>query len=612
MSKRGTVTTALFVVLIIAAFLRFYQLPGIPPGLYPDEAMNGSNALEVLTEPPPRGGFHVFYPENNGREGLFINIQALVLKYVFGVPGRLPEPWMLRVPSAIFGTLTVLGVFLLAKELFPRKITNYQLPITNKSANDQDPKFRNWKLGIRNYEVALLSAFLLATSFWHINFSRIGFRAITAPFWLTWGVWLLLISFRLMRERFQTPITKTQPCLASPCQGEERRGSDLGFGIWCLPLLAGLVYGAGFHSYIAYRTSPLLILFILAWFWYSSWREKWQGKFWLGAILFGLATVVVVSPLLVYFYQNPGTFFGRTTQVSVMSAPHPILGLAWNALLTLGMFFLVGDFNWRHNYAGQPELFAPVALFFLLGIIAGTKTLWSNIRTNSKLQALNLPPKEDPPPADKLHVPNTNNRNEAPPSLPATNKEGGTPLNLPLTRGGAEGFGFWILFLWLACAVLPVILSNESLPHALRAILMIPPTMILAGWGGVWLYDRSAVKIKPATLKGITVATLLLLTLQPYFVYFEMWAKNPEVQGSFAANYVQIAKEINRLPETAPKYVVADPGWIYVRGVPMAAQTVMFLTETFTATEQHERNTTYLLSGQEDQIPPGAAVFKIQ
>jgi len=44
-------------------------------------------------------------------------------------------------------------------------------------------------------KIGLLSAFFLATSFWHINFSRIGFRAIMAPFFLIWAVYFLIKSF---------------------------------------------------------------------------------------------------------------------------------------------------------------------------------------------------------------------------------------------------------------------------------------------------------------------------------------------------------------------------------------------------------------------------------
>src|SRR3989344_7697255 len=153
----------LAIILIIASFLRLYNLTEVPPGLYPDEAMNGNNAAEALET----GNFKVFYPENFGREGLFINIQALFIRQFSH------KPWALRLPSAIFGILTVLGLYFLTKELF-------------KSKN-----------------LALLASFLLATSFWHINFSRIGFRAIMAPFFLVWSLYLLLKSLNQTKNNYQ-------------------------------------------------------------------------------------------------------------------------------------------------------------------------------------------------------------------------------------------------------------------------------------------------------------------------------------------------------------------------------------------------------------------------
>ena len=98
----------LIIIIALAVFLRFFDLGRVPPGLYPDEAMNGNNALEALANKD----WKVFYPENNGREGLFINLQSLSVA-VFG-----NKPWALRLVSAVFGTLTVLGLFFLTKVLF--------------------------------------------------------------------------------------------------------------------------------------------------------------------------------------------------------------------------------------------------------------------------------------------------------------------------------------------------------------------------------------------------------------------------------------------------------------------------------------------------------------
>ncbi len=59
--KKGKIILILSAVLIIASFFRLYNLKSVPPGLYPDEAMNGSNALEAIET----GEYKIFYPENN-------------------------------------------------------------------------------------------------------------------------------------------------------------------------------------------------------------------------------------------------------------------------------------------------------------------------------------------------------------------------------------------------------------------------------------------------------------------------------------------------------------------------------------------------------------------
>src|SRR3990167_6899101 len=129
MKRANKKEVAIFLIVVgIAAFFRLYQLDKFPPGLYPDEAMNGSNALQALET----DNFKAFYPENDGREGMFINLQAISVS-VFG-----NHAWALRIVSAFAGILTVLGLYFLTKELFARQI-------------------------------GLIASFLLAVSFWHVN-----------------------------------------------------------------------------------------------------------------------------------------------------------------------------------------------------------------------------------------------------------------------------------------------------------------------------------------------------------------------------------------------------------------------------------------------------------
>src|SRR5262245_16314088 len=98
-----------FVVIVSMAFLfRFHHLDSVPPGLFMDEAVEGNQALEAART----GRLQLFYSENNGREGLFVWFAAIPLK-LFG-----NQPWALRSVSAVFGVLTVVGLFLLAQQVF--------------------------------------------------------------------------------------------------------------------------------------------------------------------------------------------------------------------------------------------------------------------------------------------------------------------------------------------------------------------------------------------------------------------------------------------------------------------------------------------------------------
>ncbi len=510
----------LIIILILAGFLRFYQLTTTPPGLYPDEAMNGNNALEALRT----GEFKTYYPENNGREGFFINIQAAFLDS-FGAN----EPWVLRLPSALFGLLTVLGMFFLARELF-------------------------------SAQIGLLSSFLLATSVWHIIFSRIGFRAIMAPFFLVWAVYFLLKALRA-HSKFHILYS----------------------------IFAGVLFGAGFHAYIAYRVTPVLILIIILWYWWTNKESARRRAILLSTFYFLLSAFIVAFPLGLYYLNHPADFLGRTAQVSVFSSPTPLHDLGSNILKTAGMFNFEGDGNWRHNFAGRPELFFPVGIFFLVGIIIGVVALF---KKNPKSEYLN----------SKQYV-NLNNPN--PKSFGISDFE-----NSDSSRNSKLGFG--VLFLWLFLAALPVVISNEGLPHALRAILMLPPVIILAAVGGIALYTTASRYLPPLFLRPLMLILILILILEPFGTYFTRWANNPNVQGAFAADYVAIGREINRLPQETPKYIIVEAGGVGVRGVPMPAQTVMFITDSFLPETQKLKNIRYILPSESHNIPENARIFYVR
>lgn len=560
----------LFGIIIIASFLRLYNISGAPPGLYPDEAMNGNNALEALST----GQFKTFYPENNGREGFFINLQAISIA-IFG-----NEPWALRLVSALFGILTVMGVYVLTRELFlPAKQSHME--------EGRETRMR------RHEKIALLAAFCIATSFWHINFSRIGFRAIMAPFFMTWGTYLTLkIARKLGEFKVRQQAGMVTPELGAPSVfAIPKEKTYWGLDLYTLLFAgaAGFVFGLGFNSYIAYRIMPLIPMAMFV-YWYLSMKDA-RKELAKTFVIFAAAAAFAVLPLIWHFTANPQDFFGRTSQISVFSAEHPIFSLVINIGKTIGMFYVQGDMNWRHNLAGRAELFWPVGIMFLVGIFGAIGAAWTFLIHLFKGTAFEEP---------RAVATETTALAERTPPL---------ALLIP--------------FAWLLIATLPVVISNEGIPHALRAILMIPPVFILAGAGGIWLYDHLLAfargadpestwsHVKEMLLRIFAIIVLVLLPCEAYYIYFQRWNKDPNTFGAFAQNYVDLGRELNALPKEMPKYIIVRAGGTEVRGIPMPTQTVMFITDTFTPEKQKEKNMFYLLPERERDVPFGARTFVI-
>src|SRR3989344_4754273 len=477
----------LLLIIAIAVFFRFWQFDSVPPGLYQDEAMNGADALSSLENDK----FSVFYTNNNGREGMIVWLDALAVK-VFGT-----EPWVLRLFPAIAGVLAVLGLFFLTKKLF-------------------------------NIKIALASSFFMAISFWAVNFSRIGFRANLMVPILIWSFYFLL------RAVNQNLVSDTR---ALRCRTPSF-------------IIAGVLFGLGFYTYISYRFAPVLA----AAFFIPYLIMRRTKNFWLGFAIFAVTAFIVALPIGLYFFNNPGDFFGRSGQVSVFSADNPLKATVLSVAATFGMFNIIGDQNSRHNFAGYPQLLLPVGILFILGILICTK------RRNL---------------SDKF------------------------------------------LFLWFFIFLLPNILSTEGNPHALRALGTMPAAMVFAGVGLVWICEKIQgyfnEKIKNLELEAyhsqlfrikkemfiLLFIFLLFISFSEFNKYFVRWASNIRTADAFSKNQVEISNYLNNLPKNVLKYVIWHVDDKETNnGLPVSAQTVYFLT-------QKKSRVIYLKANEFDKIKLG-------
>ncbi len=449
----------LVLIIALAAFFRLWHLSSTPPGLFPDEAMNGNNVSEAIAT----GNYKIFYPENNGREGLFINLQGLSIK-IFG-----NTAFALRFMAALFGIASVTALY-----FFVRAYCGEE-------------------------RIARYAAFFMATSFWHIDLSRLGFRANMAPFFLTAGLAFLYSSWRHEKER-----THQKTLLIAA------------FG--------GLMFGLGFHSYIAYRIAPALLIFPLALFIKKAHENPKHCALCIPA-LFILFAIIAGIPLGLYYIEHPGDFFGRTSQISIFSGGHLIRDFFLNTGKTIGMFFFAGDFNWRHNFAGAPALWWPVALLFLVGIV-------QTIRKK-----------------------------------------------------------YFLLMAWFLLMMLPVIISSEGIPHALRSIILIPVVFAMVGIGAEYVSELFPRRV---TTIGFFILALLVIW-HSYNTYFIKWANRPEVKAAFETELYDTGLYLNSLPENIRKYVVTDEVKKIDRtGAPMALEPILFVTKTYLPEPEGARNIFYV------------------
>lgn len=285
----------LVVLTALAGALRFLLLGRLPPGLYHDEAFNGLDALNILA-----GSLPIYFPGNHGREPLFVYLIAGTVEAL----GRTPAA--IRAAAAICGTLTVPATYAMIRSWF-------------------------------NRSTALLGTAILSVTVWHLQLSRVGFRAVMLPLGIAC---FLAVLGRARRSKSPT--------------------------LW---LLSGILYGLLFYTYVAARFTPMALLGFGGWF-----VIRGMGKrLWPGVLYLTLGALATLIPLGAYATHHWDTVMGRPSQVSILN--HAVHGgdlwgtLARHLANTAGMFFVRGDTIPRHNVPGRPVFGPLLGIAMILGTI---------------------------------------------------------------------------------------------------------------------------------------------------------------------------------------------------------------------------------------------------
>ena len=353
--SRGWEAAILLLITLLAALLRVYRLTEIPPGLHFDEGFKGTTARALLEGAP----LQLFFESDMGEEPIAMYLVSAAL----GLVGQ--EPWVVRLPSAIVGTLTVPLVWWLGRELYRSHHDHRALSYrshrskvrssTGPARDEVDPAIEDATVvgllagggRLRGQVVGLGGAFVMAVLYWHLSFSRIGMEPILVPFFAS-------LAFAALARGLNA-----------------RQAGRSGYPAFAL---AGLALGGSLYTYKAGYFVPVVAILFVA---YAAVVNRgFLRRHGAGLLLMALVGLLVAVPIGIYFATHPANFLQRPASVALMGgAPQGegAPGAPWQALVdnfprVLGMFFWQGDANPRSNLPSRPALDPFLALLFLIGL----------------------------------------------------------------------------------------------------------------------------------------------------------------------------------------------------------------------------------------------------
>lgn len=303
-------------ILLLAFALRVLALNDLPPGWRDDEVIETTvHAQRVLDGERP-----LFFVEAEGHEPLY---HYLTAGWIALVGHSLP---MVRLVSAFFGFLAVAAAYRATADLF-------------------------------DHRTALLTAALIAVSFWALMYSRTKIRHIST---LVFALIMVAGLWRTFRAPLQTA--------------------------WRPALVAGVALGLGLYTYFAALTMPLIVLGFGAWL--LLFRRDWRRAL-LTAGLPLLVGLALYTPLFLAMRSAGGsaerlTIVGAPLLALLDGNPLPVLD---NTIRTLGMFAFTGDPEALYNIPGRPVFDVGLGLVFYLAL---GLTAWRALRHHQAADALLL------------------------------------------------------------------------------------------------------------------------------------------------------------------------------------------------------------------------------
>ncbi len=297
----------LVLIFLLALSLRLINLGGHPPGLTWDEAALGYNAYSILKTGKDEFGTFlplIFKSFGDYKPGIYIYLTVPSVA-LFGL-----TEFAVRFPSALFGSLAVIGIYLLTNLLFPKK----SLVIRNSSL-----------------DIGVIAAAMLAIMPWHLHFSRGGWEVNVFVTLILFATYFLIRSLSDKKFSLLVPLF--------------------------LFVLSIFTYQAG------KLLAPLIIILIFVANWESA-KDKAIGL--LKNKLSLVICLLLLGVTAFYFVQTAtGPAGNRVSRLSIFSyKPKPSIRLIQtdnDNLFSVAVFhsqldLLVREISSRYLYHFSPEL----------------------------------------------------------------------------------------------------------------------------------------------------------------------------------------------------------------------------------------------------------------
>ena len=245
-------TLAFFFIVVLSIFLRFNQLGSNPPSINWDETSIGYNAYSILKTGNDEYGnrlplsfrsFDDFKPPVY----IYLTVPSVAL---FGL-----SEFAVRAPAAFFGTLSVVIFYLLVREVL-----------------------KNFSFRQRE-QIALLSAFFMAVSPWHLQFSRAAYEGNIGLFFLMGAMYAFFVGLR--KSYFL--------------------------------LFSSILFVVGIYSYHSFRLIiPIFLVVLLVIFWKELLSKKKSAI--ISTIIFVMFSLPVYSSFVI-----PNNTQARLSMVSIFN-----------------------------------------------------------------------------------------------------------------------------------------------------------------------------------------------------------------------------------------------------------------------------------------------------